>query len=144
MKNLLAPVIILLLVSLNATSQTTLLKYPKKQSVTGQYRLRKGEFRNWLDVRQLPGGKIKFALIALWVSPNNPQNIHNGELHGVVPLVGGVAIYESGTCRITMKFSSSKVAVTERDENGDCGFGANVTAVGNYRKVSSKSPKFDF
>lgn len=144
MKNQLAPVIILLLVSFNATSQTPLLKHPKTKNVTGQYRLRNEEFRNWLDVRQLPGGKIKFVLIALWVSPNNPQNIHNGELHGVVPLVGGVAIYESRSCRITMKFSSNKVAVTESDENGDCGFGANVTAVGNYRKVSSKSPKFDF
>jgi hypothetical protein len=95
-------------------------------------------------VEQLPGGRIKFQLVALWVSHNNPENIHNGELSGVVALENGLAIYESGTCKITMKFTSNRVAITESDENGDCGFGANVTAAGSYRKIDSKRPKFDF
>jgi len=144
MKNKLAHTILLLLVCLVANAQTPPIKKAKPQTVTGEYRLRSGEFRNSLDVRQLPGGKIKFGLIALWVSANNPQNIHNGELHGVVPMANGVAVFENGTCRITMKFTSSKVEVTESDENGECGFGANVTAAGAYRKINSKTPKFDF
>ena len=144
MKNKLALPILLLLVCFIANAQTPPIKKAKPKTVTGEYRLRRGELRNSLDVQQLPGGKIKFGLIALWVSPNNPENIHNGELHGEVPLANGVAVFESGTCRITMKFSSSKVEITESDENGDCGFGANVTAAGTYRKINSKTPKFAF
>lgn len=144
MKHKFALLVPLLLVWFVADAQTPLLKHSKSQNVTGQYRLRKDEFRNSLNVRQLPGGKVKFELIALWVSHNNPQNIHNGELHGVVSLKNGVAIYENGTCRITMRFTSTKVEVTESDENGECGFGANVTAAGSYRKINSRIPKFDF
>ena len=139
------PILLLLVcVCFLVNAQTPFVEKAKAQSVTGQYRLRSGEFRNSLAVQQMPGGKIKFELIALWVSPNNPENIHNGELHGVVPLENGLAVFESGSCKITMKFTSRKVELTESDENGDCGFGANVTAAGDYRKTSSKIPKFDF
>jgi len=55
----------------------------------------------------------------------------------------GVAIYESGKCKISMKFTLNKVAITESVENGDCGFGVNVSAAGPYRKIAGK-PKFDF
>ena len=65
-------------------------------------------------MRQMPGGKIKFQLIALWVSANNPDNIHNGELRGVVPLENGVAVFEDGNCRVTMKFASNKVDCHDR------------------------------
>jgi len=133
-----------LLVFLFIATPAPLNTNAKPSSVTGHYRLRQDEFRNSLDVQQLTGGKIKFQLVALWVSYNNPENIHNGELRGTVTLDKGVAIYESGTCKITMKFTQNKVAVTESDDNGDCGFGANVTAAGSYRKINSRTPTFDF
>jgi len=53
------------------------------KTVTGHYRLTKEEFRNRIDVRQLVGGKIKFYLLALWVSYNNPEHTPNGELQGL-------------------------------------------------------------
>ena len=116
----------------------------KPRNVTGQYRLRQDEFRNQLDVQQLSDGKIKFQLLALWVSHNNPENIHNGEIQGVATLEDGVAIHESGNCKITMKFTSNKVVITESGDNIDCGFGANVTSAGSYRKIAGRKPKFDF
>lgn len=144
MKLRLAAVLFLLLVFFVTAAQTPLPANTKPRSVTGQYRLRQDEFRNRLDVQQTSGGKIKFQLVALWVSFNNPENIHNGELHGVVTLQKGLAIFESGTCQITMKFASNRVGISESDDNGDCGFGANVTAAGSYRKINNKRPKFDF
>ena len=125
------------------TAAQTSPNVTKARGVTGQYRLTQNEFRNRLDVQQLPGGKIKLNLLALWVSPNSPENIHNGEIQAVVPLKNGVAVYESGNCRITMKFTPGKVVIGESGDNIDCGFGANVTAAGSYRRTSRK-PKFDF
>lgn len=143
MKHKVARLILLPLICF-ATAPSSFPGLPKPKSVTGQYRFRKAEFRNSLDVRQLPGGKIKFGLIVLWVSSNNPENIHNGELQGVASLKNGVATYESGNCRVTMAFGSNTVTITADDVIDDCGFGANVAASGTYRKISSKNPRFDF
>jgi hypothetical protein len=116
---------------------------PSTQSITGHYRLTKDEFRNRLDVQRLAGGKIKFYLLALWVSHNNPDNIHNGELQGMVALQSGVAVYDQDECKLKFEFFSNRVRVTQLNDAG-CGFGANVTAAGTYRKLDSKKPKFDF
>lgn len=112
------------------------------KSVTGHYRLTKDEFRNRLDVQQLAGGKIRFHLLALWVSYNNPENIHNGELQGIVALENGVAVYDQDDCKLKFEFFSNRVRVTQLNDSG-CGFGANVTAAGAYRKLDSRKPKFD-
>jgi hypothetical protein len=117
-------------------------RQPPAKSVTGHYRLTKNEFRNRLDVQQLAGGKIKFYLLALWVSHNNPENIHNGELHGVVALENGVAIYDHDDCKLKFEFFSNRVRVTQVNDAG-CGFGANATADGAYRRLDRKKPKFD-
>jgi hypothetical protein len=136
-------IIVLLLSFLAVTTEQTFTKNAAPRNVTGQYRLRQEEFHNRLDVLQLPGGKIKFQLVALWVSHNNPENIHNGELRGEVTLRNGLATLP-GNCKITMTFTANKVVVTEGEETEACGFGANVTAAGSYRKIDSKKPKFDF
>ncbi|MEP6743111.1 MAG: hypothetical protein ABJB61_11480 [bacterium] len=124
-----------------AQAQSSPKRAPK--NVTGHYRLTKQEFRNCLDVQQLTGGKIEFDLLALWVSYNNPHNIHNGELHGTALLDDGVAIYDQDECKIKIEFFLDRVRVTQIEDSG-CGFGANVTAAGTYRKLNNKKPKFDF
>lgn len=143
MKKKIATTLVLLL-SFAVSAEQTFTTNVALGNVTGQYRFRQQEFHNRLDVLQLPGGKIKFHLVALWVSHNNPENIHNGELMGVVALRDGMATLSTENCKVTMKFSSNKVVITEGDEIDDCGFGANVTAAGSYRKIDSKKPKFDF
>jgi|SRR5882672_7736856 len=57
---------------------------------------------------------------------------------------GGVATYQVDGCKLKMEFLPARVRITQSDEVGDCGFGANVTAAGSYRKIHSKKPKFDF
>ena len=113
------------------------------KDVTGHYRLTKEEFRNRLDVRQVAGGKIKFHLLALWVSYNNAENIHNGELQGIAKLENGIALYDQDGCKLKIEFFPGHVSITQLEEEG-CGFGANVTAAGSYRKLNGKKPKFDF
>jgi hypothetical protein len=131
-----------MLTALSCAAQTqSPLKAAK--NVTGDYRLTKEEFRNRLEVRQLAGGKIKFHLLALWVSHNNPENIHNGELQGIAKLEKGVAIYDQDGCKIKIEFFPNRAHVMQLEDSG-CGFGANVTAEGTYRKLNSKKPKFDF
>ncbi len=124
------------------TPPATNTKSPRH--VTGHYVMRREQFHNRLDVQQLPGGKIKFDLVALWVSHNNPENVHNGEIQAIVSLENGVAVYQEGECRLRMEFLPTLVRISQSDDVGDCGFGANVTATGSYRKIDTKKPKFDF
>jgi hypothetical protein len=137
--------LILLCTSLVAGGQSPEVTNAKPpRSVTGHYVMSRAAFHNRLDVEQLPGGKIKFDLVALWVSHDNPDNVHNGEIQAIVSLEKGVAVYQEGGCRIKMEFLANKVRISESDEVGDCGFGVNVTAAGSYRKTDTKKPKFDF
>jgi len=76
------------------TSQTPSPEEPSKK-VTGHYRFRHAETPKSLEVLQLPAGKIQFRLLALWVSPNNRENVHNGELEGIIELKGNTATYKS-------------------------------------------------
>jgi hypothetical protein len=113
------------------------------QRVTGHYRLRHPGTPNSLEVLQLPAGKLQFHLLALWVSPRNRENVHNGELEGVIEFKGNTAAYEAEGCKVTIKFFSSRAIVTQDSKIGDCGFGVNVTASGVYRKLNSRKPKFE-
>ena len=112
--------------------------------VTGHYSARSKTAPNSMEVQQLPGGKIKFHILALWVSSYNRENVHNGEVQGVVDLVGDTATFEEEHCKITIKFTSRAAIVKHADERGDCEFGANVSATGTYRKTDSRKPKFDY
>ena len=116
----------------------------KTTSFTGHYTMRREEFRNRLNVQQLADGRIKFDLLALWVSHYNPENVHNGTAQGIISQEQGVAVYEVDGCKLRMEFSSTKIRITQSEEVGDCGFGANVTATGSFRKVDRKKPRFDF
>ena len=96
-----------------------------------------------MEVLQLPRGKLRFHILALWVSAYNRENVHNGEAQGVVELKGNSAVFEAEHCKITIRFTSTSAIVKQWDEIGDCDFGANVSATGTYRKVDSRKPKFD-
>jgi hypothetical protein len=113
-------------------------------NVTGAYRLRSAETPNSLDVLQLPDRKIKFHIVALWVSVHNRDNVHNGELQGVIALTGDTAVYQGESCKVTIKFAAGKAIVTQDADVGDCYFGANVSATGSYRKMNNRKPRFDY
>lgn len=101
------------------------------RGVTGTY-LREDD--SSLEVVELPGGKVKLALHALWKGARWEEFGPNvGNAYGEVPLVKGVAVYKEDECRLTMRFSSGKVEI---EQAGSCGFGHNVTADGSYRRTS--------
>jgi hypothetical protein len=120
------------------------IRTSRPANVTGSYRLRNAETPNSLNVLQLPGGKIRFHIVALWVSVHNRENVHNGELQGVIALTGDTAVYQGESCKVTIKFAAGKAIVTQDADVGDCYFGANVSATGSYRKMNNRKPKFDY
>jgi hypothetical protein len=138
------PVLLLVFFTLTTSQAQTPQSSPRNTSLTGLYRTRDPQIRNTLEVLELANGKIKFHLLALWISPYNRQNVHNGELQAIVTVSRGIAVYTSENCKVTIRFLSDKAIVTQPQELGDCDFGANVTATGSYRKLNSRRPKFDF
>jgi hypothetical protein len=60
---------------------------------------------------------------------------NEGEGNGIATIEGDTAIFKPDgaeeECRITLKFTGSKLVVTQ---TGICGFGHNVSAEGNLQK----------
>ena len=70
-------------------------------------------------------------------------SVHTGEASGIARIAGNTAVFEprqAGRCRIEMKFERPKLVVTQ---DGDCGFGLNVTAEGAYKRISRRKPRFE-
>src|SRR4051812_12450432 len=134
---------LMLSVTSGVTAQTRTARKQPAINVTGQYEARSKFAPNSMEVQQLPNGKIKFHILALWVSSYNSQNVHNGEVTGIVDFISNAATYEAEGCKILLKFSKAAVQVKQVEEAGDCEFGANVSATGIYRKVNSRKPKFE-
>jgi len=135
-------VLLLLLTSASAIAQTQ-KRAKQPLNVTGHYRLKEAEKRNSFEAQKLAGNQIRFHILALWVSPYNPDNIHNGEVSGTVRLTGDTAVYSDETCKLKFKFTASSVVIEQDETAGDCEFGANVNASGSYRKLDNKRPIFE-
>lgn len=114
------------------------------RSITGHYSVRNPSMENALDVLLLPGKRVKIFLYASWIGSAAMGNVNTGEVKTILPLRNGTAVYESGQCRITIRFKGNKAIVNQTESNGDCGFGLNVSADGTYKKRNGRKPKFDF
>jgi hypothetical protein len=110
-----------------------------RDQFTGRYELRYLNVRATLNVQLLPDNKIRFSLVALLNTAGGETR--NGVAEGTIELKGDRAVYQSGACRISMKFINSRVVVEESNVD-ECGFGAFVTAKGTYLRKSRK-PRFD-
>ena len=111
-------------------------------SVTGTYSFQRPDAENTLRARQLPGGRVKIYIYASWIGSVEMGNVRTGEVRATLALRNNVAVYESGQCRITIRFTRRRAIVTQNEN--DCDFGLNVLATGSYTKRSSRAPKFDF
>jgi hypothetical protein len=109
--------------------------------VNGTWKTKYAEFKIWALGQQRV--QIEFSGVYEYKTPQGPT-ANEGEGRGVATIEGDTAIFKpegaEEECRITLKFSSGKLVVTQ---TGICGFGHNVTAAGTYKKVSPKKPKFD-
>ena len=104
----------------------------------------KGSY-NEIKILALGKGKLKisFDLTYPHVNGNGDLDANVGSIDGEAEIEGDTAVFadnEYGECAITIKFV--KPGAIKVSQEGDCGFGFNVMADGNYRKVSGAKPKF--
>ncbi|HEX3526921.1 MAG TPA: hypothetical protein VH988_07625 [Thermoanaerobaculia bacterium] len=89
-----------------------------------------------IEIRESPPGKLLFAVSALWKGANwKESGPHTGEIGGTVDLHNGKAVFQDkeADCMLAMSFSGGKLKV---EQEGGCGFGANVRADGIYKRAS--------
>jgi hypothetical protein len=106
---------------------------------TGTYYRQDGS-QSSIDVQEVLGAggpRLRFSLAAYWGALDAPFGPNLGIAHGTVTLHdGGVGVYERDGCRLTFRFGRPGTGELHVDESGDCGFGHNVTARGDYRRTS--------
>ena len=109
--------------------------------VNGTWKTKGGEFKIWALGKQRL--QVEFSGVYEYKTPQGPS-ANEGEGSGIATIEGDTAVFKpegaEEECRITLKFSGSKLVVTQ---TGICGFGHNVSAEGTYKKISSKKPKFE-
>ena len=120
---------------------TTLHADVTSAQVNGTWRSGKNEFKIWALGQQ----RLQIEFLGIWEHQTSyGLTANTGEGTGIARIEGDTAIFKpdgaEDECKITLNFAHGKLAVTQ---NGICGFGFNVTAAGNYKKVSAKKPKFD-
>lgn len=111
---------------------------PPAHTITGSYeRHFRGRFSGSLDIQELPGGRVRFLVVALGqvLSPNGPTM---SDVSGVVPLRRGAAFFQQGDGRLALRFQGRRVVVSEY---GEMGFALGVTAAGTYTR-RSRVPAF--
>lgn len=91
--------------------------------------------------------KISFDLVYPFIDGTGEMSANMGEAEGSAEINGDTAVFtssESGGCKITIKFvKPGSLKVTQNGADSQCGFGFNVSASGNYRKVNGAKPKFN-
>lgn len=116
-----------------------------RHAFTGKY---KGSSSD-IKILALGKGKLKvaFDLIFPFVDGAGELEANIGQLDGQATIDGDTAIFTStefGQCTITIRFvRPGLIKVSQQGNDTDCGFGHNVSAEGDYRKISSTKPKFD-
>jgi uncharacterized protein len=99
-------------------------------SMTGTYKSSGGSL---LILQQ--GGQVQFTISAM-------SGMNEGELSGTATLARDTAIYtdKEKDCVLVMRFQGQNAVVNQQ---GGCGFGLNVTAAGDYSRLSTLPPKID-
>jgi hypothetical protein len=91
-----------------------------------------------LDIKPLPGNRVKVTGIALWNTRNEKYGPNIGELDFEADLKNDTVIWtDTDGYRITIRFARKALDVTEQGVGGH--FGMNVTFVGRYTRTASKA-----
>jgi hypothetical protein len=113
--------------------------------VTGTFRSVSGSEFSILALRK---GKlhVSFSGVYNYKMANGEPMANVGEARGEVEISGDTAIFkpaDTEQCTIEMKFlPGRRLKVTQKGMDAECGFGVNVSADGNYKKISNNRPKF--
>ena len=109
--------------------------------INGTWKTEGGEFKILAIGNQRL--QVEFSGVYEYKTPKGPM-ANEGEGSGIATIEGDTAIFKpegaEEECQITLKFTSSKLVVTQ---TGICGFGHNVSAEGTYKRISSRKPKFE-
>lgn len=109
--------------------------------VNGTWKSAHGEFK----ILALGHGvlQLEFSGVYEYESPQGPM-ANEGAGGGTAAIDSDTATFRpdgaEDECEIKLRFTGGKLIVTQ---NGICGFGHNVSAAGNYRRVSARQPNFD-
>ncbi|MGI8495583.1 MAG: hypothetical protein ACR2L1_09775 [Pyrinomonadaceae bacterium] len=113
--------------------------------VTGTFRDVSGsEFK----ILALGRGKLRvgFSGVYNFKTKNGEPMANVGEARGKADISGDTAIFkpeETEQCTMILRFlPNRRLKVTQKGVDAECGFGVNVSADGNYKKISRAKPKF--
>jgi len=130
---------ILLLPSIFTPAQSTRRVVTAAQ-INGVYKSARNDFR----VLALGHNKLQVQFNGEWMTRAGYPNI--GEAIGEATIDGNAATFVPGdtkNCKITMTFlPPNKMVVMQEGSDAECGFGHNVMATGNYRRVKAGKPKW--
>jgi hypothetical protein len=109
--------------------------FARGRAVSGHYE-RPGENEEAsLDVKMLPGNRVKVSGIALWNTKNEKYGPNIGELDFEAPLKDDTVTWtDADGYRIVIRFSRHALDVTEHGVGGHLGM--NVTFAGHYARTA--------
>jgi hypothetical protein len=124
-----------------ALSLTLLLlaapSFARARDVSGHYERVSENDQASLDVKMLPGDRVKVTGIALWNTKNEKFGPNIGELDFEAPLKDDTVSWsDTDGYTITIRFSRKALDVTEHGVDGH--FGMNVTFAGRYTRTAAK------
>ncbi len=112
------------------------------KQVNGTWKSKLGTFKIWaLGQQKL---QVEFSGTYVYKMANGQSMVNMGVGSGIARIERSTAKFKpegaEDNCAITMNFVGSQLQV---QQVSNCGFGLNVSAAGNYRKISGAKPQFD-
>jgi hypothetical protein len=123
---------------LGAQSSQTVLHY---KDVVGTYEEK--ITGSGITINRAPRGLLRISIGAVYPhqTANGEMTANTGEAEGTAKLVGNTAFFKpEGTeqCTLTLVFKPSRLIVTQKGTDSECGFGQNVNAGGTYKLKSRR------
>lgn len=112
--------------------------FARARDVSGHYQRSGDNEQASLDIKMLPGDRVKVTGIALWNTKNEKYGPNIGELDFEAPLKDDTVSWsDTDGYTITIRFSRKALDVIEHAVDGH--FGMNVTFVGHYARTGAKA-----
>jgi hypothetical protein len=109
--------------------------HARGHDVSGHYERPGENDQATLDVKTLPGNRVKVTGIALWNTKNEKYGPNIGELDFEANLKDDTVSWtDADGYRLTIRFSRHALDVTEHGVGGH--FGMNVTFAGHYARTA--------
>jgi len=106
---------------------------------TGTYTLFNGRNTETLLVLLLPGQRILFRLTAFSIPEgDDPSFANTGVASGSARIAGDAAVYEAEGCKITLRFATRSIRVSQAAPGPACGMGQSVDGSGTYRQTDNE------